>query len=136
MNNNFNNDLKFPSNRDKMYIRTKILFRGDFMKTTYNKLVRDKIPQLIEESGRKQTSRKLNDEEYFKALIDKVIEEIKEYRETDNEEELADVFEVLDNIVKFKDYEPMHIDYLKIKRKEARGTFDERIFLEEVEDNE
>lgn len=119
-----------------MYIRIKILFRGDFMKTTYNKLVRDKIPQLIEESGRKQTSRKLNDEEYFKALIDKVIEEIKEYRETDNEEELADVFEVLDNIVKFKDYEPMHIDYLKIKRKEARGTFDERIFLEEVEDKE
>jgi len=136
VNNNFNNDLKFPPNRDKMYIRTKILFRGDFMKKTYNKLVRDKIPELIKESGRKPTTKILNDEEYFKALIDKVIEEIEEYRESGNEEELADVFEVLDNIVKFKDYEPMHIDYLKMKKKEARGTFDQRIFLEEVEDKE
>jgi predicted house-cleaning noncanonical NTP pyrophosphatase (MazG superfamily) len=106
------------------------------MKKTYNKLIRDKIPQLIKESGRKPTTRILNDEEYFEALINKVVEEIEEYRESGNEEELADVFEVLDSIVKFKDYEPMHIDYLKIKKKEARGTFDQRIFLEEVEDNE
>lgn len=106
------------------------------MKTTYNKLVRDKVPQLIEESGRTHKSRILNDDEYFKALIDKVIEEIEEYRESGNEEELADVFEVLDSLVKFKDYEPMHIDYLKMKKKEKRGTFDGRVFLEEVEEKE
>jgi predicted house-cleaning noncanonical NTP pyrophosphatase (MazG superfamily) len=100
----------------------------------YNKLVRDKIPEIIEESGRKQKSRILDEKEYLEALLDKVIEEIEEYRETGDEEELADVFEVLECIVKLKDYEPMHLDYLRMKKREARGSFNDRILLEEVEE--
>ena len=65
------------------------------MKISYKKLVRDRIPQLIEESGRKQTSRILNDDEYFDALIDKVVEEIEEFRSAGIEEEIADVYEAL-----------------------------------------
>jgi len=105
------------------------------MKTTYNKLVRDKIPQIIEKSGRKQKSRKMDDEEYLDALINKVVEEIEEYRESQNEQELADIYEVLDCIVKFKDLEQMHIDYLQIKKKESGGSFTGRILLEEVEED-
>jgi len=104
------------------------------VKIKYNKLVRDKIPQLIEESGRKQTSRILNDKEYFDALVDKVVEEIEEFRASKIEEEIADVYEALDCLVKFKGYEPMHIDYIRLIKREARGSFLEKVLLEEVDD--
>jgi predicted house-cleaning noncanonical NTP pyrophosphatase (MazG superfamily) len=102
----------------------------------YNKLVRDRVPELIEESGRKQVSKTLNEEEYEQALMDKIVEEIEEYRVSKNEEEIADIYEVLDCLVKLKDYEPMHIDYLRLIKREARGSFHKRILLEEVEDKD
>lgn len=102
---------------------------------SYNKLVRDKIPQLIQESGRKCTSRILSDDEYYDALLDKIIEEIEEYRVSGNEEELADVYEVLDCLVALKEYEPMHLDYLQLIRREARGSFKERVLLIDVDDS-
>lgn len=104
------------------------------MNRSYNKLVRDRIPQLIRDSGRECTSRILSEAEYFDALINKIIEEIEEYRVSGNEEELADVFEVLDCLVALKEYEPMHIDYLKLIRREARGSFKDRVLLIEVDD--
>ena len=104
------------------------------MKLDYNKLVRDNVPKLIEESGRKQKSRVLNDKEYEEALMDKIVEEIEEYRVSKNEEEIADIYEVLDCLVKLKEYEPMHIDYLRLIKREARGSFHDRILLVEVED--
>lgn len=106
------------------------------LKMKYNKLVRDRVPELIEESGRKQVSRTLNEEEYEQALMDKIVEEIEEYRLSKNEEEIADIYEVLDCLVKLKDYEPMHIDYLRLIKREARGSFHKRILLEEVEDKD
>ena len=106
------------------------------MKMKYNKLVRDRVPELIEESGRKQVSRTLNEVEYEQALMDKIVEEIEEYRVSKNEEEIADIYEVLDCLVKLKDYEPMHIDYLRLIKREARGSFHKRILLEEVEDKD
>lgn len=106
------------------------------MKLKYNKLVRDQVPKLIEESGRKQVSRTLNEAEYEQALMDKIVEEIEEYRVSNNEEEIADIYEVLDCLVKLKDYEPMHIDYLRLIKREARGSFHNRILLEEVEDTD
>lgn len=102
----------------------------------YNKLVRDEIPKLIEESGRKQTSRILDEQQYFNALIDKVVEEIEEFRTSGIEEEIADVYEALDCLVKLKGYEPMHIDYIRLIKREARGSFLEKILLEEVDDEE
>lgn len=106
------------------------------MNRAYNKLVRDNIPQLIRESGRGCTSRVLNEQQYFDALLDKIVEEIEEYRISGNEEELADVYEVLDCLVALKEYEPMHIDYLQLIRREARGSFRNRILLIDVEDTE
>lgn len=103
------------------------------MNRTYNKLVRDKIPQLIRESGRSCTSRILDEKEYFDALLDKIVEEIEEYRISDNEEELADVYEVLDCLVALKEYEPMHLDYLQLIRREQRGSFKDKILLIDVD---
>lgn len=105
------------------------------MKMTYNKLTRDDIPHLIEESGRKQKSRIMDEKEYEEALISKIIEEIEEYKVTKNEEELADIQEVLACLMELKNYEPMHIDYLQLIKREARGSFKKRIMLLEVEDN-
>ncbi len=94
------------------------------------------MPQLIKESGRDCSYRIMNDREYFDALLDKVVEEIEEYRISGNEEEIADVYEVLDCLVQFKEYEPMHIDYLRLIRKEARGSYLDRVLLIDVEDKE
>ena len=67
-------------------------------------------------------------------MIDKVIEEMEEFREFDNEEEIADVYEALDCLVRLKDYEPMRIDYLRMKKREKQGSYNDRILLEEVEE--
>ncbi|MGI6731173.1 MAG: hypothetical protein ACOX5F_04630 [Anaerovoracaceae bacterium] len=104
------------------------------MKRQYNKLVRDNIPKLIEESGRKSTYKVLNDHEYHEALIDKIIEEITEFRESNKEEEIADIYEALDCLVRLNEFEPMHIDYLRLIKREARGSFNDKIFLIDVED--
>ncbi len=106
------------------------------MKRSYNKLVRDNMPKLIKESGRDCNYRIMDDREYFDALLDKVVEEIEEYRASGIEEEIADVYEVLDCLVQFKDYEPMHIDYLRLIRKEARGSYRDKVLLIDVDDNE
>lgn len=105
------------------------------MKRVYNKLVRDNIPQLIEQSGREYTSRIMSEKEYYEALLNKIVEEIEEFRISDNEEEIADIYEALDCLVRLKEYEPMHIDYLKLIKREARGSYKDRVLLEEVEDN-
>jgi predicted house-cleaning noncanonical NTP pyrophosphatase (MazG superfamily) len=91
------------------------------------------MPRLIKESGRDCSYRIMNDREYFNALLDKVVEEIEEYRASGNEEEIADVYEVLECLVQFKEYEPMHIDYLRLIRKEARGSYKDRVLLIDVE---
>ncbi|MPW27271.1 hypothetical protein GC105_16005 [Alkalibaculum sp. M08DMB] len=102
------------------------------MKKQYNKLVRDGVPQIIIESGRQCKTRTLSDQEYKEALLTKIVEEVEEFRTSNSEEELADIYEVLDSLIEFLQYEPMHIDYLKMKKKENRGSFKDRIFLEDV----
>ena len=105
------------------------------MNRSYDKLVRDRIPQLIKESGRNCNSRILEGREYFDALLDKIVEEIEEYRVSEKEEELADVYEVLDCIVQWKEYEPLHLDYLQLIRREERGSYQERVLLIDVDDS-
>ena len=80
------------------------------MKIKYNKLVRDMIPDLIQKSGRQYAVRVLDDASYQDALVEKIIEEIRDFHESGNEEELADIYEALDCLVDHMDYEPMHID--------------------------
>ena len=104
------------------------------MKKLYNKLVRDGVPQLIVESGRECKVRTLPDNEFQEALLNKIIEEVEGFRESQAEEELADIYEVMETLIEFLGFERMHIDYLKMKKKDSRGSFVERVFLEEVEE--
>ncbi len=100
----------------------------------YNKLVRDKIPEIIEKNGGIPISRILDDKEYKKCLDEKLIEEVQEYLKDDNEEELADVYEVFINILKYKGIELKKIEEIALEKKIKRGGFDKKIYLEEVKE--
>ena len=92
------------------------------MKHEYNKLVRDKIPDIIRESGRSCDYKILSDAEVLDALKDKLIEKANIFAERPSEDEISDIYELIDAIVEKFDYEPMHIDYLKLQNKETKGS--------------
>ncbi len=103
-------------------------------KRRYNKLVRDGIPQIIRDNGGKCTSRILEEEEYKEELINKLYEEIQEFKAGWSEEKLADILEVLHAIADIKEYEMMHIDYIRMNKKERRGGFEGRVLLVDIEE--
>ena len=98
----------------------------------YNKLVRDKIPDIIKKDSRKPITKILNDEEYKKELDKKLQEEVKEYLEDDNIEELADIVEVIYGILASKDISLEEFESVRKKKAEKRGAFKDKIFLEKV----
>ena len=106
------------------------------MEQIYNKLVRDKIPEIIKANGEKPVTRILDDNEYKEELEKKLLEEYNEVLKAENSneriEELADMLEVLISLAKLenKSLEAI-IEIANIKR-EKRGGFDRKIFLEEV----
>ena len=102
----------------------------------YNKLVRDKIPNIIEEDNRKAVTRILNSEEYKKELNKKLQEEVNEYFRDDNVEELADIVEVIYGILDEKKVTIVEFESIRKKKVEKRGAFKNKIFLEKVLENE
>ncbi len=102
---------------------------------TYNKLVRDKIPEDIDsETGRKCKYRILDDEEYLKELNKKVIEEANEFIEENSIEELGDLMEVINAIMKLKGYNKEEVKKAMKAKEERKGAFNQRIFLEYVDE--
>lgn len=105
----------------------------------YNKLVRDNIPQIIEESGKKCIYKILNEEEFLNALKDKLFEEAKELKESKNDdefiEELVDVFHVISYIFNTLSTQQLH-EYVRKNQMKLceKGVFDKKIFLIEVEE--
>ncbi len=102
--------------------------------TEYNKLVRDKIPEIIKSNNSVPRYHVINDDnEYLKALLDKDVEEGKELAEDTNLGELADKLEVLYAIAKVCGYSPEQIEHARLVKLEERGGFDQRIFLESAD---
>lgn len=99
----------------------------------YNKLVRDRIPEIIEKDGRKVKTRILNDEEYRKQLNKKLQEEVKEYLEDNNVEELADIVEVVYGILNSMNVTIDEFEKVRKNKKEKNGGFEKKIYLEEAE---
>lgn len=99
----------------------------------YNKLVRDRIPEIIEKAGKKPTTRELSEEEMEKHLIQKLEEEVEEFKENQDFEELADILEVIENIVRFRGENMRSLERIKSDKKTDRGGFEKRILLESVE---
>jgi predicted house-cleaning noncanonical NTP pyrophosphatase (MazG superfamily) len=98
----------------------------------YNKLVRDLIPQIIEKSGSKFDTHIAEKEEYVKLLEEKLQEEVNEYMEDKNLEELADVLEVLVGLAGSLGYTEEELFEKRRQKKEERGGFGERVVLERV----
>lgn len=99
----------------------------------HNKLVRDKIPKIIKESGRKAVTHILPEDEYLIALETKLNEEVAEYQADKNLEEMADVLEVLQAICVTRGYSLEELEAMREKKANERGGFAEKIFLEYVE---
>lgn len=101
---------------------------------TYDKLIRDKIPAIIESSGKIALTQELSDEEYLKALDQKLHEELAEYEEAHALEELADLLEVLYASALARGYSIEALETCRLKKREARGGFEEKLCLKEVKD--
>jgi predicted house-cleaning noncanonical NTP pyrophosphatase (MazG superfamily) len=101
---------------------------------SYHKLVRDKIPQIIENSGKTPVIRTLCDEQYTACLHRKLDEEVAEFHHDKNAEELADVLEVVFALAADLGISREMLMEVYDKKHEARGGFAQRIFLEGVEE--
>ncbi len=106
----------------------------------YNKLVRDRIPEIIYNTGKKVKTRILSDEEYSRELRRKLKEELEEYLGAkDNQEareELADLLECIKALAKLHGSSLEEIEKLRQEKAVKRGGFEEKIFLIEVVDEE
>lgn len=98
----------------------------------YDKLVRDKIPQIIADNNKGYKVHIADDQEYLDKLFIKVQEELEEFKEDPSVEEMADIFEVLDGLIDFFDLGYDDIINKKKEKKEERGGFKDRIILEKV----
>ena len=106
------------------------------MEKIYNKLVRDKIPEIIENDGEKPIVRVLNDNEYKKELEKKLKEEYEEFliaeKKSERLEELADMLEVIRTLALLEDEDIQFIIDIMDKKREKRGGFTKKIFLEKT----
>ena len=101
----------------------------------YNKLVRDKIPEIIKLNDNKNCKIKtLDNQEYLQFLNLKLQEELNEYLESGNIEELADLEEVLRSILTLKGVDYSEFENIRLEKVQKRGSFSKRIFLESVDD--
>ena len=95
----------------------------------YNKLVRDKIPEIIKANSQKPVTRILDETEYMVCLEQKLDEEVQEFHKDKNLEELADILEVIYALTEAKGHTREELAETCEKKRNARGGFSDRIFL-------
>ena len=98
----------------------------------YNKLVRDRIPEIIEASGKRCVYSTLSDEEYLAMLDAKLNEELAEYQESKSMEELADLLEVIRAVAVARSSSIEEVDVIRRDKAVKRGGFEKKILLTEV----
>lgn len=105
------------------------------MERIYNKLVRDNIPQIIENNGEMPVIETLDDTRYKLELEKKLFEEYKEVIEAsgnDRVEELADMLEVIKSLAKLENCSLEEVIAIANEKSKKRGAFDNKIFLKKV----
>ena len=105
------------------------------MRKKYNKLVRDRIPEIIENSGKRSLYRIMSDDEYIQMLDAKLDEELREYQQDKSVEELADLLEVIFAVAKAKGYSQSDLEAIRKQKAEKRGGFERKLLLTEVIDH-
>lgn len=96
----------------------------------YNKLIRDRIPDIMAQNGEQAHFSILNDEDYLRELDKKLTEETAEYQESKELEELADILEVLEAICTARGHSVEELYAVRSKKRAERGGFEKRLFLE------
>lgn len=99
---------------------------------TYHKLVRDRIPEIIEANGKTCVCETLSDEEYIRLLDEKLNEELAEYQESKSLEELADLLEVMQAVVRARGWTLDELEQMRADKAAERGGFAKKILLKEV----
>lgn len=104
--------------------------------TVYNKLVRDRIPEIILAGGGTPHTRTMDDEECRVQLIRKMDEELQEYVESGSTEELADILEVFLSLAALDGHSYADIDQVRKAKRQKNGGFERKIFLSTVDQSE
>ena len=98
-----------------------------------NKLVRDKIPEIIKSDGKNPITHIASEEEYWDRLKLKLNEEVSEFLEDNTQEELADILEVIYALCEHKNWSQQEIETIRKIKSEEKGSFEKRIILDRVE---
>lgn len=101
----------------------------------YNKLIRDRIPEIIEQHGKKAIVEKLNESDYINFLKAKLEEELEEFKNSEDIEEIADIIEVLYAIIDFKGVSIKDFEKIRLDKSDKKGSFKKRLLLKEVIEN-
>ena len=102
------------------------------MSKRYNKLVRDRIPEIIESSGKSCVTEILSDEDYLRMVDAQLDEELAEYHKDQNIEELADLVEVIRAAAIARGYTMEQLEQVRAEKAAKRGGFAKKILLKEV----
>lgn len=93
------------------------------------KLVRDRIPEILTAAGIPCDVQRLDDAEFGRKLDEKLAEELAEYHESGEIEELADMVEVIEAILKRRGIDWGRFGELRLKKRDERGGFEKRLLF-------
>ena len=98
----------------------------------YDKLIRDKIPEIIEQSGKKSIVEVMDNDTYIEYLEQKLNEELAEYQQDKSIEKLADLLEVMYVVVTARGYSVEELERIRLEKAEKRGAFEKKLLLKSV----
>ncbi|MDO8463292.1 MAG: nucleoside triphosphate pyrophosphohydrolase [bacterium] len=98
----------------------------------FNKLIRDNIPSIVQRHGGIAVTHVAGDEEYRMKLREKLQEEVDEFLESENPEELADIMEVIFALADHLEVSRSALEELRAAKGAERGAFRERLILDET----
>ena len=101
----------------------------------YHKAIRDKIPEIIEKDGYSCNIKTLSDEEFLVQIEKKLSEEVEEFQNDKNPEELADILEVIYRIAQLRGISKEKLEEIRINKVEKRGAFEKNLFLVDTSKN-
>ena len=97
-----------------------------------SKIVRDRIPEIINQAGKKPVIEVVSNEMAIRGLEEKLYEELEEYMADHSLEEMADLLEVMHGILYLKGIPWDDLETIRVKKREERGGFEQRILLKEI----
>lgn len=98
----------------------------------YDKLVRDRAPEIIRKDGKTPIVDTADGKGLYKYLKENLLEEVREFFDNSSKEELADVAEVINAICASYDFSREEVEAIIEEKREKRGGFEKRVILKEI----